>query len=76
MYPNISVELIKQVDTLSIDQQLRLAIYLLEKARIATRSGHIKTALRAFGLLVNLSPAPSDSQTQHWLNKRRMEKYG
>jgi len=26
--------------------------------------------------LVNLSPAPSDSQTQHWLNKRRMEKYG
>jgi hypothetical protein len=76
MYPNISVELIKQVDTLSIDQQLRLAIYLLERARAATRPRHTKTALRAFGLLASLSPAPSDSQTQHWLNEHRMEKYG
>ena len=76
MYPNINIELIKQVDTLSIDQQLRLAIYLLERARIATRPRHKKTALRAFGLLANSSPAPSDSQTHHWLNERRAEKYG
>ncbi|MBI5082971.1 MAG: hypothetical protein HZB17_16945 [Chloroflexi bacterium] len=76
MYPNISIELIRQVDTLSIDQQLRLAIYLLEKARVTVRPRQKKTALRAFGLLANSSPAPSDSQTQHWLNERRTEKYG
>ncbi len=76
MHPNISIELIKQVDTLSIDQQLHLAIYLLEKARIATRPKRKKTALRAFGLLASSSPALSDSQTQHWLNEHRSEKYG
>jgi|GEM_PF-2171525 len=76
MYPNISLELIKQVDTLNMDQQLRLAIYLLEKARLANRPKHKKTAQRAFGLLANSTLAPSDAQVRQWINEHRSEKYG
>jgi hypothetical protein len=60
-----------------VAQRFALAQELLRVLAAETAQPRPKRTLpRALGLLATATPAPTASEIKHWLNERRMEKYG
>jgi hypothetical protein len=80
----------EQIETASYDGVLRVIqkwpparqIELVQEVlsaislRVALPSKRQKTLDRAFGLLANEKPAPTDEEVKQWLEERRTEKFG
>jgi hypothetical protein len=76
---NVSYEsVLREIQQWPAARQLELVQDVLRaiSPRLALPPKRQKTFDRAFGLLANEKPAPTDAEVKQWLEEHRMEKYG
>jgi len=69
--------ILRVVRTWTDDERLRRIQDVLRLIRTdRTVAAHAATYAQARGLLKTDRPPPTDAEVQHWLDERRMERYG